>query len=117
MDSQGMIRRKSNALYADKSLSEKELIAKEAEILKEMKPLFGVYTLRKALVEGKDYGEITRFPENEILFEDEEYITLMATAPYDEKGLDGEEKTAYKTLWENVKKTSKIGRASCRERV
>lgn len=93
-----------NALYTDKSLSEEELVAKEAEILKEMKPLFGVYTLRKTLVEGKDYGEITHFPENEILFEDEEYITLMATAPYDEKGLEGEEKIAYKALWEDVKK-------------
>lgn len=93
-----------NALYTDKSFSEEELVAKEVEILKEMKPLFGVYTLRKTLVEGKDYGEITHFPENEILFEDEEYITLMATAPYDEKGLEGEEKIAYKALWEDVKK-------------
>ena len=28
----------------------------------------------------------------------------MATAPYDEKGLEGEEQIAYKALWEDVKK-------------
>ena len=74
-------------------------------IVAEMKPLFGVYVFRKDLLEDPtDLDAITGFPEQEVLYDRDNLMTVWCTAPEDAEGLDEDLKEIYLDFYEDVAK-------------
>lgn len=67
-----------------------------------LKRIYGLFTLRTKIIEGKDLKEITHYPINKVLNKDKEYTQVLGMAEFNGDGLNEKEAANYKKMLSQV---------------